>query len=265
LRGRDWSKTIQIEISENLKKFIKKIAYNILHVDFLREYKKKKSVSRAIEMQSAMLSYSQQGEDLHIQRFFGQMTKGFYIDVGAYHPFEYSNTALFYEQGWRGINIDPNPEHFKLFQRFRPRDINLNLAVGIRQESLTYHSFNAPALNSFSEVYAMDWANRQGYYIKEKIEIVTIPLVDVLNEYLPEGQAIDFMTIDTEGWDIYVLQSNDWRKYRPRLLIVEACINPLIPVDELEISKFLTDVGYRFWSASGGSLMFQDQSFIVLK
>jgi hypothetical protein len=58
---------------------------------------------------------------------------GFYIDVGAHHPFRYSNTHMLYRRGWRGINIDPIPGAKIAFDRFRPGDINLEMGVGCKK------------------------------------------------------------------------------------------------------------------------------------
>lgn len=73
--------------------------------------------------------YSQEGEDLLLSRILGDKKDGFYVDVGAHHPFRFSNTYLLYKQGWRGINIDAMPGSMKLFNRFRPRDINIECGV----------------------------------------------------------------------------------------------------------------------------------------
>ena len=70
--------------------------------------------------------YSQEGEDILIERMIGKKKKGFYIDIGAHHPYRFSNTYYFYKQGWSGINIEPNVEHFRYFLKHRKRDINLN-------------------------------------------------------------------------------------------------------------------------------------------
>lgn len=203
------------------------------------------------------LSYSQQGEDLHIQRYFGTRGHGFYVDIGAYHPFQYSNTQLFYSRGWRGINIEPNPDQFVFFPRYRPLDTNLNLAVGNAGEALTYYCFNAPAINSFSKAHADDWASREGFHITRTLQITTQPLAAILAQHLPAGQAIDFMSIDAEGWDLTVLASNDWGRYRPQLLLVEAGISADTPIGELPVSQYLHQVGYRLWCVSGGTLFFE--------
>jgi len=75
------------------------------------------------------ISYSQEGEDLILERFFEGMNTGFYVDVGAFHPKRFSNTYIFYKKGWHGINIDARPGSMKLFNFVRPRDINLEIPI----------------------------------------------------------------------------------------------------------------------------------------
>ena len=51
-------------------------------------------------------SYSMDGEDLEIVKYFENLDNGFYVDVGCYHPIEMNNTYLLYKKNWKGINID---------------------------------------------------------------------------------------------------------------------------------------------------------------
>ena len=74
-------------------------------------------------------SWSQEGEDMILHRIFGGKKSGFYVDVGAHHPKRFSNTYFFYCHGWRGINIDAMPGRMKLFNQWRPKDINLEMGV----------------------------------------------------------------------------------------------------------------------------------------
>ena len=57
----------------------------------------------------ANISYSQEGEDLILERFFEGKEIGFFVDIGAHHPMRFSNTYIFYLKGWRGINVDATP------------------------------------------------------------------------------------------------------------------------------------------------------------
>ncbi|ETD27688.1 hypothetical protein [Helicobacter canis] len=81
-------------------------------------------------------SYSIEGEDRIVRALLWQKhDKGFYVDVGAHHPFRFSNTYLFYTQGWSGINIDATPGSMKAFNKYRPRDINLEVGVGMGRKT----------------------------------------------------------------------------------------------------------------------------------
>ncbi|MCP2732462.1 FkbM family methyltransferase, partial [Symplocastrum sp. BBK-W-15] len=95
------------------------------------------------------LSYSQEGEDMIISRFFEGKKQGFYVDVGAHHPQRFSNTYRFYLQGWRGINIDAMPGSMEIFNKIRANDINLEISISDCNQILTYYEFNEPALNGF--------------------------------------------------------------------------------------------------------------------
>jgi len=57
-------------------------------------------------------SYSQMGEDIimqYILRAIG-MKSWTWLDIGAYDPDVLSNTALWYKNGMRGINVEANPK-----------------------------------------------------------------------------------------------------------------------------------------------------------
>jgi hypothetical protein len=165
-------------------------------------------------------SYSQEGEDLILSRFFDK-SDGFFVDVGAHHPIRFSNTFKFYELGWHGINIDCMPGSMKLFKKVRPLDINLEIPVSDVDGVLKYYIFNETALNTLSEEEANKKSQIAGYFIKEIVELQTQRLDSILDKNLPKNQRIDFMSLDVEGLDIQVLKSNDWVKYRPAFLLVE--------------------------------------------
>ena len=80
----------------------------------------------------AQKSYSQEGEDMVLERIFAGKKGGFYVDVGAHHPRRFSNTYFFYRKGWKGINIEPNPEAIHAFQSDRKRDTNLQCGISDR-------------------------------------------------------------------------------------------------------------------------------------
>ena len=78
------------------------------------------------------LSYSQNLEDYHLSLAFAGQTRGTYIDVGAGHPIADNVSYWFYERGWQGIVVEPQPELAALYQRLRPRDLAREAVVRIR-------------------------------------------------------------------------------------------------------------------------------------
>lgn len=203
-------------------------------------------------------SYSQEGEDLVLQRIFTDYKNGFYVDVGAHHPKRFSNTFLFYQKGWRGINIDPLPGSMKLFNKFRPRDINLEQGVSDKEEILDYYEFNEPALNSFSkELSEKRQRAKDSYFIKDVIQVEVKPLSKILDKHL-HNNNIDFLNVDVEGLDLSVLKSNDWSKYRPKFVLVEILSSSLHNIDKDPIFKLMKEKNYIIYSKQVNTVFFKD-------
>ena len=191
--------------------------------------------------------YSQEGEDILLSRIFGKQRDGFYVDVGAHHPRRFSNTYHFYKKGWRGINIDAMPGSMEVFQKLRPSDINLEMAVSEKEQILTYYMFNEPALNGFSKAISKEHQTRE-YQIIDKIKVSSFPLYQILNKHLPLDQKIDFLSVDVEGFDLKVLESNDWDKHRPSVILVEIINSSLNSLINESIYKFLVGKGYSLFA-----------------
>jgi FkbM family methyltransferase len=204
----------------------------------------------------ASKSYSQEGEDMILSRIFGQQKKGFYVDVGACHPTRFSNTYFFYKRGWRGINIDAMPKSMKLFKKLRPRDINLEIAISDQKQIRKYYTFNEPALNSFSKNVSEEHAKIEKYKIISTYELETKTLEEVLDNYLPANQEIDFLSIDVEGLDFEALKSNNWEKYRPKIVLVEVLKSNLENLPEDEVCKFMIKERYNLLAKSVNTAFF---------
>lgn len=207
----------------------------------------------------ALKSYAQEGEDMILHRIFETQESGFYVDVGAHHPKRFSNTYFFYKQGWRGINIDAMPGSMAAFNLYRPRDINLEMAVSNCSQELTYYLFDEPALNGFSA----DISNLRSLATpsKEQQLLTTQRLETILDQYLPASQSIDFLTIDVEGLDLEVLQSNNWQKYRPKAVVVEILHSALEHYPNEPIAQFLVAHNYIIYAKCVNSWIFKSNSF----
>ena len=206
----------------------------------------------------AIKSYSQEGEDMILRRIFAEQSTGFYVDVGAHHPRRFSNTCYFYLRGWRGINIEPNPDAIRAFRRARSRDINLEFGIAEQASTLTYHMFDEPALNTFDDELA---AGRVATTACREIatESISVRRLDkVLEEYLPTGITIDFMNVDVEGFDLEVLRSNEWSLYRPCYVLAEALETSLHTVESNSVYAFMLENGYVLYAKTRNTLFFRD-------
>lgn len=204
-------------------------------------------------------SYSQEGEDLILKRFFENKQTGFYIDVGAYHPIRFSNTYYFYKMGWSGINIEARPGSKKFFDRIRKRDINIEAAISDEGRELVYYKFNEPALNGFSKEISFERNKLSNYKIIDEIKITTLPLSEVLKKYLPEKIKVNFMSIDVEGLDLNVLKSNDWNICRPTYILVEDLNFDVMFPEKSEIFNFMKGKGYNLVAKTYNTLFFKEK------
>jgi FkbM family methyltransferase len=190
-------------------------------------------------------SYAQEGEDRVLWRLFGDEQKGFYVDVGAHHPMRFSNTYLFYREGWSGITIDADPKAAELFARVRPRDIHVTVGVSDAPGILTYHRFDESALNTFDPVLAEERARLGTYRPLPPIAVEVTPLSHILAAHLPAGREITFLSVDVEGYDVKVLRSNDWKAFRPRFVLAESLGASLATLASDGCCAFLRSVGYE--------------------
>ena len=161
-------------------------------------------------------SLSQFQEDIFLDIFFSDKKKGFYIDVGASDPFFNSNTFRFYNRGWNGINIEPGVQEYNRFVQERPKDVNLNLAISTKNGKSKFYNFGKDSSISTLNQEFSDGAN---YTI-----VKTQTLKSVFKNYVNERE-VDFISIDAEGFDLEVLQSNNWTLFRPKIVLVECNIN----------------------------------------
>ena len=188
--------------------------------------------------------FSQEGEDILLSRLFVGQSSGFYVDIGAHHPRRFSNSHWAYQRGWSGINIDATPGIVKLFERMRPRDTTIETCIAESTGEMEFFLFAESALNTTGR----DRKDAMEAYTSSPGERVVVPaerLESLLDRHFQEGRgAIDFMSIDVEGSEMAVLRSNDWARYRPRVIVIEVLGQILDNLGESEEIRFLSDLGY---------------------
>ena len=168
-------------------------------------------------------SYAQNREDLILGGFLNDISKGFYVDIGANHPTTDSVTKIYYDSGWNGINIEPIKSLFVTLQEARTRDINLNIAISNKNSTALFREYlDAAGLSTFSKelqsVYKKQNRALTEKYVEYDVKVQTLKEVFKANNV----SVIHFMKIDVEGFENNVLQGNDWSIYRPWVLCIEA-------------------------------------------
>jgi FkbM family methyltransferase len=194
-------------------------------------------------------TYAQNFEDVMLWRALKPVEDGFYIDVGAWSPDLDSVTRAFYEHGWRGINVEPNPESYAQFRARRPRDINVRLAVSDTSGTQIMNFLSNSGLSTLDDNIAQEHACA-GLTIDKQVVVVTT-LANLWEQHVPEGHDVHFLKVDVEGSEEAVLRGNDWSRYRPWIVVVEATL----PMSQQESHDAweppLLTAGYHFAYADG--------------
>lgn len=196
-------------------------------------------------------TFSQLGEDLIIASIFHQLNiiKPSYLDIGAFDPYKLSNTALLYEQGSNGVNIEPNPLQFKKFLAHRKRDINLNLGIGNQSEVLNYYVLSSSTLNTFSKEKAFEFESKWGQKIIDivKVDVKTLPWI--IEKYCG-GVFPSLLSIDVEGLELDIIQSLSNMKSLPLVICSETLsyANDNSGIKDYELIDYIVDIGYFIYA-----------------
>jgi FkbM family methyltransferase len=191
------------------------------------------------------VSWSQGGEDLALVSLLSSRPPGRYVDVGAHHPSRFSTTRLLYQQGWSGINIEANPDLLRKFDLERPRDTNLNFAVGTK-DTYFFQIFSEPAIST----YVDDWVEKflaEGAVPVKEVKVQGITLRKIFDDFF-FGAGPDLLCIDAEGSDYEVLMSLDLpslsTERKPKVVLLETS-PPVSTSLQLKQVHYLLEYGYE--------------------
>ena len=194
------------------------------------------------EGRAPLVTYAQNFEDVMLWRALGTVGEGFYIDIGAQDPVIDSVSFTFYEQGWRGVHVEPVPAYAEALRRARPDETVIQAAVGRPDGIIRF--FDIPGTGLSTEDPAMAETHRTSGFEVREIEVPRLPLAGILDRYA--DRDVHWMKIDVEGVERNVLESWGPSAVRPWVVVVESTV----PRTETDVHRAWEDIleklGYRF-------------------
>lgn len=199
-------------------------------------------------------SYSQCGEDIIVDFILTHVLKIkniSYLDIGAHHPIKFSNTALFYEKGFSGINIEPDPTLLNSFLKKRVRDVNLNIAISNENATVDFFIMKNKALNTLSKDEALRMQKEEGETLEkiEKIEVITPN--KLFNDLLKTKTFPTFLSIDVEGFELEILKTFEINNdFHPKILILETIQYSITgnSIKNSELIKYVETLGFYHYA-----------------
>ena len=210
------------------------------------------------------VSYAQSGEDLivHYMCHYMQIPRITYLDVGAHDPVVINNTYLFYKRGFRGVLVEPNVAMSKKLRTVRPSDTTLQAGIGItKAREADYYVMTESAWNTFSKEEAEHMTRVTGGRIKVE-QVLKMPMLDI-NDVISKHfkGAPTFLSVDTEGLDLAILKTIDFKRFRPSIVCAETLVvgtRQYVP----EIGAFMESQGYVARGETFVNTIFVDKKLI---
>ncbi len=165
------------------------------------------------------LSYAQNLEDYHLSLLFAGEMAGTYVDVGGGHPVADNVSFYFYLMGWRGLVVEPQTKLASTYAHVRPRDHTVSMLAGATDGEIDFHTVDK--LHGFSTTVEANASGARAYGVGYTTTRLAVRRLSTLIDEA-KLEKIDFLKIDVEGAEADVLAGLDWRRHRPRVILVEA-------------------------------------------
>ena len=152
--------------------------------------------------------------DYKLNDLFQNKTGGFYIELGANDGLTQSNTALFeFSKDWTGLLIEPSVNAYNQCKVNRPKSVVVNYAC-------VSSSYTESHVSGDFHGHLMSSVNGQRRNSGTRHQIPARTLESLLDEYTP-NTSIDLLSLDTEGYELNILQGLNLSKYRPHYMLIE--------------------------------------------
>jgi FkbM family methyltransferase len=173
------------------------------------------------------LSKSQLYQDLFVLFTLGDKVNGSFLEFGATDGVEYSNSFLLENNfNWKGVLAEPSPQWHENLKINRPNATIIEECIYYETgRSLDFFVSDVGVLSTLEKHRQSDISsmpvmtssrNKNGYNHK----VISISLNDVFVKHF-NSSPIDYMSVDTEGSELEILENFDFQKFGPKIVTVE--------------------------------------------
>ena len=193
-------------------------------------------------------TFSQFGEDVLIMKFFGGRV-GFFVDVGANEPENLSQSFLLEQHGWTGILVEPQSSCCEKLRQVRKARV-FQVACGSPEQR------GKCLLNLNETGSSLIIGEQTPGRPCEEVQVMTLD--DILEQ--SGNPAIDYLSIDVEGFELDVLRGFDLARHRPKLMLIEDNFP-----NRLQVHRHMKQRGYRLVKRTGCNNWYipKDQPFTL--
>lgn len=231
--------------------------------NIIQVFNKKNSYKGHADQWYGHETYAQHGEDVLLVNIFKllKIDKPNYLDIGAHHPINISNTALLYKFGSRGVNVEANPNLIESFLKIRPEDITINAGVSDQSDNLSFYMIDDySGRNTFDKLEAEKFITENpGFKITKILKIKVLAINELIRNFFLE-KPLDLLTIDVEGFDEKIIKSLDFNLCRPKVICIETI--DAIGNYKDKLKEYLIENGYESLVRAGGNTVFVDEMYI---
>jgi FkbM family methyltransferase len=151
--------------------------------------------------------------------------RGFFVEIGAYHPTYASQTFQLEQRGWDGLLIEPVPAHAEQLRMHRTARVVQTACGSPEQHGTSFPLYVAGGMSSLR------------FHRGPPIIVPVVTLDSVLSE--ANVSRIDFLSVDVEGVEIDVLRGFSFERYRPDFILLEDF------AEDLSKHRFMRSKGYK--------------------
>lgn len=170
-------------------------------------------------------SVAQLHQDLFVLWETGRKQGGFFVEVGACNGLLYSNTLLLERKfGWQGLLVEPARKWHGELRKNRSCQISQSFVAGQGGQTVQFCETEQGEFSTALSLASLDRhaAQREAAVV---YPVETISLTALLQKYSAPDR-IDYLSLDTEGSELEILETFDFRRYDVRCITCEHNFTP---------------------------------------